>query len=250
MFVEWIDTTHGTDSLSLIDATTLESLDTVRFHSFRSMVVIFGGATHQPYDEDHDGSIGDPVGGFFTGGAANREGIFDVATNLYVQGWDVYPYNEDEVDDDLDLPFVEITNAIDRRFVGFDFDTNVGGIAIMGFSQGGGATHDLIRRLWQERNITTDFGMYLDAVEHDLPEPTLPETRNPLGLFSLLNIYQRLGPFVGNEINPDTETGFLEEYNVTTDPGWNNSLNHHLIDDDLQVRQAIRIRLQEHLRSR
>ena len=43
----------------------------------------------------------------------------------------------------------------------------------------------------------------------------LPETRYPLGLFSLLNIYQRLGPFVGNEINPDTETGFLEQIEMS-----------------------------------
>ncbi|MCI0563218.1 MAG: hypothetical protein MN733_32475, partial [Nitrososphaera sp.] len=90
LFVEWIDSNHGTDTLSLVDPATMNTLDTIRLHSFRSLVVVFGGRGQNPNDTDKDGSIGDPR----PGGPLNREGIFDVAQVLYDGGWDVMAFDE------------------------------------------------------------------------------------------------------------------------------------------------------------
>ena len=44
VFVEWAAASgHGTDIITLVDATTLAAIDSVRFHSFRSVIVMFGG---------------------------------------------------------------------------------------------------------------------------------------------------------------------------------------------------------------
>ena len=59
-------------------------------------------------------------------------------------------------------------------------------------------------------------------------------------------------PFVGDYIpegqnEPNT---IIEEHNTTEDGGWNNDLNHRSIDDDIQVKQLIRTRLQQVLINR
>jgi hypothetical protein len=177
VFVEWAPSTHGTALLTLIDQATQTPLDTVRFHSFRSMVVVFGGNGQNPQDTDGDGNIGDPVEG-----GPNREGMFDTASELYVTGWDVYAYNEEV---DLVIPYAEVINAVDRRNVRPDLQNfQGGGIGIMGYSQGGGATNDLIELLTTndpEGDFLVMFAGYLDAVDRDPipPNDPLPETDWP-----------------------------------------------------------------------
>jgi hypothetical protein len=237
VFVEWVDSNHGTDSITLFDQATMTPIDTVRFHSFRSMVVIFGGNTQNPHDTDHDGSIGDPI----KGEPGNREGIFDVAQNMYNTGWDVYAYDEEV---DQDFPFNEVVNGVQRRFIDTTGETG-GGISIMGYSQGGGATHDLIERLTNEQGIITTYGVYLDSVVHvgDAPQTDWPDVT-----FYMLNIYQTLpgilnfhgGDIDDNEVLPG---GFLEEHNVTEEAGWDHSLYHKILDDNVMVKNLIHTRL-------
>jgi hypothetical protein len=68
----------------------------------------------------------------------------------------------------------------------------------------------------------------------------------------LCNCRPQANPPRGGDINDEDviPPAIIEEINVTTDAGWDHSLNHYFIDDDLQVRQAIRIRVEDHLRSR
>ena len=241
VFVEWRGSTHCFANLSLVKPATGQTIETVRFHSFRSIIVAFGGFTQDPIDSDGDGSIGDPVSG-----GPNREGIFDIAQGFYDTGWDVLAFDENEVDNPADIPFREIRSAVQQRFVLPEFG---GGVAIMGYSQGGGATQLLIERLWDEEDIITDFGVYLDAVDHD---GAFAENDWPDVAFYLLSIYQenstlRGGDIDNNEVIPGA---FLEEINTTTRPGWNNNLNHTQIDDDPQVQQLIRTRLPQRLPNR
>jgi hypothetical protein len=127
----------------------------------------------------------------------------------------------------------------------------------LAYSHGGGATHDLIQELYNDDNdgdgdldeIITDVGVFLDAVdqfggaaENDWPNIAL----------YLLNFYQQNSLFRGGDIDDnDVLAGAtLEEVNTTTDPGWNNALDHFNIDDDPQVQQLIRTRLQQRLMNR
>jgi hypothetical protein len=251
VFVEWVDSDHGTDTLTLIDQANQTPLDTLRFHSFRSMVVIFGGNGQNPQDTDDDGKLGDPVNG-----GPNREGIFDFASELYVTGWDVYAYNEEV---DINIPYNEIVNAVDRRFVRPDLEFfQGGGISIMGHSQGGGTAHDLIEMLSSndpEQDLFTMLAVYWDAVENMPLQPTddipLPEQDWPEHTLYLLNIYQQTplnwqgGPMEEEDI--ETLGATLEDINVTTQGGWDNSLDHKRIDEDLQVKQRVKNRLEQRL---
>lgn len=236
VLVEWLDNQHGFDNLSLVDPATSTTLDTVRFHSFRSIIVAFGGDGQNPADTDGDGSIGDPIQG-----GPNREGIFDIAQNMYNEGWDVLAFNEKDETLGVDIPYTEILNAREDRFVERH--------AVIGYSHGGGATHDLIQELYADLDRITDVGVFLDAVdqfginaENDWPDVTV----------YLLNIYQDNTALSGDDID-DSEVlpgAMLEEINTTTDPAWNNTLDHFSIDDDPQVQQLIRTRLQQRLINR
>jgi hypothetical protein len=140
VFVEWIGSGHGTDTLSLIDVATSTTKDVIRFHTFRSLVVVFGGRSQDPHDTDGDGSIGDPVGG----SATNREGIFDLAQTLYDTGWDVMAFGSTDtnIDNVVSVAETEIKSAYDYRLL--DPFQGGAGFSILGYSWGGGATHDLI----------------------------------------------------------------------------------------------------------
>jgi hypothetical protein len=88
------------------------------------------------------------------------------------------------------------------------------------------------------------LSVYLDAVCHDFPLG-FAETDWPEAVWFLLNIYEENSILNGGDID-DSEVwagAILEEANTTTDPGWNASLDHFSIDDDLQVQQLITTRL-------
>jgi hypothetical protein len=237
IFVEWAAAEHGTDILGLVDALSFATLDSIRFHTFRSLVIVFGGNGQNPMDTDGDGSIGDPVRGSTT----NREGIFDLAQGLYDTGWDVLAFDEEDVDASEDVPFTEAKNAA-QRLVSPEFG---GGLSVMGYSQGGGATHDLIERLTEEdENFITIYGVYLDAVDHD---SLFAENDWPDVAFYLLSFYETNSSLNGGDVDDEEVLAgaTLEEINTTTDSGWNHSLDHYLIDDNLQVHQRILLRLNQ-----
>jgi len=99
VWVEWTSTTHGIADVNLFEVGNPAVIDIIRFHSFESLIVIFGGNTQNPADTNGDGSIGDAVAG-----PGNREGIFDTAQILYDNGWDVLAFDEEDVDAGEVLP--------------------------------------------------------------------------------------------------------------------------------------------------
>ena len=242
VFVEWAIPEHGTDILSLEDAATFAVLDSVRFHTFTSVVAVFGGRTQNPMDTDGDGSIGDPVGG-----GPNREGIFDLAQNLRDTGWNVLAFDSTNSDTNtvIDVAYNEIVNEISYQNVGNPVETG-GGVAIMGYSWGGGAAHDLIERLWNDFDYIVLYGVHLDAVVHGSFLAT-PETDWPNEAFYLLNIYQSNAFLHGAAIDPNDVTpgATLEDIDTTTAPGFPGNLNHSTIDDDPQVQARILLRLNQ-----
>lgn len=229
VWVEWVAGQHGYANLSLVNGLTGETYDTVRFHSFRSMIIAFGGSGQNPDDTDGDGSIGD-----VTGPGNNREGIFDIAQAMYNTGWDVLAFDEEDLDAEGDVPFTEAVNAERQRFVeahGF-----------IGYSQGGGAVHDLIERLYSDEDIITRIGVYLDAVRFN---GRFAETDWPDAVLHLLNIYSLAVEPIdlgGDAVDPSgvIPPATLEEYDVTNVAG---GLDHFSIDDDPSVQATIRQRL-------
>jgi len=242
VFVEWASPEHGTDILSLLNGTIFAVLDSVRFHSFRSIVTIFGGKGQDSRDTDGDGSIDDSRGG------NNREGIFQVAQELYNTGWDVLAFSvpdaEPPIDQVIGVAYDEIVNAITYRAVGNPFDFG-GGVAVMGYSWGGGAANVLIERLWDDFDYNVIYGVYLDAVVYGSELPPIAMNFWPEGLFYLLNIYQENVPLGGEPVDPnDVPAGSqLEDIDTTTAPGFPGNLFHATIDDDPQVQARIRLRL-------
>ena len=242
VFVEWANPEHGTDILSLEDAATFAVLDSVRFRTFTSLVAVFGGRAQNPLDTDGDGSIGDPVRGIPFG---NREGIFDHAQNLRDTGWNVLAFDSTNPNTNtvMDVAYNEIVNEVTYQLVG-DPVTYGGGVAIMGYSWGGGAAHDLIERLWNNLDYITLYGVYLDAVVHG---GVFAQNDWPNETFYLLNIYQQNNPLGGDPIDPNDVTpgATLEDINTTTAPGFPGNLGHSSIDDNLQVQQRILLRLNQ-----
>jgi len=240
VFVEWGALQHGTDILSLVDATTFAVLDSVRFHTFTSAVVMFGGKGHNEADKDGDGNIGDAVGGVLVGN--NREGDFDVAQRLRDSGWNVLAYASPEVNTNtvIQPAYDEIVNEVTYQLIGDPFNYG-GGVSVMGYSWGGGAAHDLIEKLWFDFDYNVVYGVFLDAVQHPTKAPPIPETDWPEGVFYLLNIYQTNTVPDGAKIDPnDVPPGaMLEDIDTKTAPGYPGNLVHQLIDDNPQVQNKI-----------
>lgn len=225
VWVEWIGANHGFATVSLVDQATSTTLDSIRYHTFRTLWIVCGGNGQNPVDTDGDGSIGD-----FVGGGPNREGIFDVAQNSYNTGWNVLPFDEEDVDAFADVPYTVITQAVDWGQVDW--------FGIMGYSQGGGATHVLIERTFDDGYVPA-MGVWVDAVDHD---GALEENDWPSEVLYLLNIFEDNdllldgGPVTNaDERFPGTE---YEEVDVT-----NLGLNHTSIDDSPFVHNLIRIRI-------
>jgi hypothetical protein len=245
VWVEWKVLTHGTAALTLQNADTFQNLDAVRFHSFQSLIIAFGGDGQDPNDTDFDGSIGDP-----TGPGGNREGIFDIAQDMYNTGWDVLAFDEENLNAPEQVPWTEAVIAHEERLVE---------LGIIGYSHGGGAVHNLIEKLWFDDfygngdpdRIVTRIGVYLDAVVHGAGGP---EDRWPFIVFHLMNFYQTVSTLHGAHVD-DTEAKQLgatvDNYPVSDEgspfpPG----LHHLSIDDDPFVQQLIRNGLEDLLINR
>ncbi|MFM9964581.1 MAG: hypothetical protein ACKV2Q_25540 [Planctomycetaceae bacterium] len=171
MWVEWAGEAHSDNSpLTLRPVAGSPAglpQDVVRFHTFTSIVVALGG------------EFEDPI--------ANRgQGTFQTAIALYEGGYDVYMHDEDDVNGQgFGAVYDEIVTAIRAR--------GVGGVAVFGYSHGGGSTFDLVNRLVLDRDagrivaFTIPFSAYVDAVTTG---SVTQENRRPPSMYHA-NYYQR-----------------------------------------------------------
>lgn len=203
----WVEKTkEGNSTISLIsrvdEVDTL--IDALTFKPFSSIVVVLGGEDQNPSDP-----------------ADSNHGVFDLAIQLYKRGYDVHMYNEDVVDSKGEgEAYNEIVNAIKERKV-----TN---IAIIGYSHGGGSTHDLAEELVNTRQsiglFNIAFTAYIDAIQNSAFYDMTAETRFPPGSLYHLNFFH-----TGDHI---LEGGFVQgaSYNERK-----NNCNHFQIDDDPDI---------------
>lgn len=224
LWVEWAAVDHGIASLSLEPLAAGYAMDELRFHIFRSIVMALGG-------EDQVPSV--PVD--------PNHGTFVVAVALYQQGYDAHIHDEDDVAADGSGPaYNELVAAISQR--------RVSGVAVFGYSHGGGSTYDLSDRLDNNRAGIGVFEIavtsYVDGVENDSDFDVQQELRRPPSTAYHANHYQ-VGSFSdffldgGPVPNSDPTPSGL---NVETTP-WGAGATHFLVDDYAQVRGFIETNL-------
>jgi hypothetical protein len=194
--------------------------DTVHFYPFSGIVIALGGLGQVPTDP-----------------ADNNHGTFQLAIELYGQGYDVHMFDEDSVSTDgSGLAYDEVVSAVQNR--------GINQVAIYGYSYGGGSTYDLAERLDNNQaaiglhNLV--FTAYIDSVEND--SLGLQETRRPLGSQFHVNYYQGGSLFEdgGLDGGPTDPPGADFELNVD-DPTPTHT--HYTIDDDSVVLNGIATRL-------
>jgi hypothetical protein len=194
--------------------------DKVHFYSFENVVIAIGGENQDPTDPPDAG-----------------HGTFAIATNLYMHGYDVHMFNEDGL---YGVIHTEVSNAIVRR--------GVSNVAIIGYSHGGGATHDLAETLAGENlgSWQLSFTAYIDAVA----EPAAGiEDQRPTNSVYHVNYYQTPHTFEdlwlggGPMQNPP---GANVEVNVSG-TGWGTNLTHFTIDDAQNVKDGVYNELINHV---
>ena len=145
--------------------TTAISYDKIKFYPFTSVVIVMGGEDQSPTDPPQAG-----------------EGTFVIGRNLYLDGYDVHMFDEDELYGNVQN---EAENAVKER--------DVGEIAIFGYSHGGGGTYILANYLNNNRatigTFTISFTAYTDAVQDSFPYFP-PEDRRPPSTNYLINYYE------------------------------------------------------------
>jgi hypothetical protein len=193
--------------------------DTVRFRPFTSVVIALGGEGQVPADPPLE---------------PTNHGTFQLAITLVQKGYDVHMYDEDVVPaNGAGAAFNEVASAVRNRAVS--------GVAIFGYSHGGGSTNDLSRKLDAERatigSFTIDLTAYVDGIDNDSDFDIDPETALPPSTGYHANWYEHPGcgflqlcgaPVPGANLN----------VNVTAQP-WGSSLTHFTIDDAPEVLQAL-----------
>jgi len=202
------------------DTDEVYASDSIRFYTFTSAVIVLSG----------EGRFGAPF----------LHGTTEIARLLHTQGYDAYLFNEEVVGHDgSGPPYFEVISAVEERAVDK--------VAIVGYSHGGGSTHDLAERLQIQppnKPFTIPFTGYIDAIEQGdsamtKDVRTTPETRLPPGTLFHINLWQPvpwqtpLGPVNGAPV-----PGSAIDINVNAAPpgGWGLLLDHGTIDNDPQVR--------------
>ena len=124
----------------------------------------------------------------------------------------------------------EVVSAIQNR--------DVTGVAIYGYSHGGGSTADLAQRLNANRAsigvFSIDFTAYMDGIENDSDIDITPESQLPPSTGYHANYYERAGGFLQGTTVP----GANLNVNVTLTP-WGSGLTHFTVDDAPEVLQGI-----------
>jgi len=223
VWVEWVGLGHGEAGLSLKPAFTSRwtlPQDSVLFHTFQSVVVALGGEDQVPSD---------PLDA--------SHGMFQIATQLYGEGYDVHMHDEEDVDAaGAGVVYDEVVNAVQNR--------GVTQVAIFGYSHGGGSTFHLADRLSANRSaigsFTIPYTAYVDGVADDYELQMSAETRRPpLSLWhdnffqrgSFSDLWLDGGPILGN---PGADYEVDVESTV-----WGAGATHFTVDDLPEVKTAI-----------
>jgi len=221
----WIENPNGgVADLELVAKDSLGndvSADKVHFYPFTSVVIALGGETQDP-----------PT----TLEIDANYGTFQIAIDLYQQGYDVHMYNENVVEDEVNggAAFAEVTNAVDNR--------NVTQVAIFGYSHGGGSTYDLAVNL-NTNGYGVTYAAYVDAVAQPSLNPAQENRRPPPGTAFLVNYYQENGPFT---LGGGPVPGANFELDVTRTL-WGADLEHDDIDDNPNVMNGVMGQLTGHI---
>ena len=196
--------------------------DKVHFYPFSSIITVFGGRTQVPNDPPD----------------AN-EGVFLVALDLYTNGFDVHAYDEKTLaTDGSGIAYTEVTNAIATR--------GVSSVGVFGYSYGGDATHDLSRRLDENRAkigaFTIAYSAYVDAIARPF---WASQTGRPQGAVYHANYYQTRDTPHGGPTDPP---GANLSVNVQTN--WDPLVTHahglsdpppdHSIDNNANVMSGLK----------
>lgn len=196
--------------------------DKVHFYPFTSIVIALGGEDQSPTDP-----------------ANANHGVFQLATNLYQQGYDVHMYDEDNVDyDGAGATYNEVVNAIQHR--------SVTQVAVFGYSHGGGSTYLLANLLNTNRDtigtFTIPFTAYIDGVEDTFMGDMNQEHRRPPSSGYHVNYYQE----------GSAADGWLDGGPIDNPPGADFEVDvdnptptetHFTVDDETTVLNGIETRL-------
>lgn len=229
-YIEWVDPNTNTATLELgvreVGGAEVCVVDTIALYRFRSIVIALGGEGHVPADP-----VNDP----------GNHGTFQLAIDLYKQGYNVFMFDEDGVVNDGSGPVYDIAVVAVLNHA-------VTEIAIFGYSHGGGSTYLLADRLTTvfaptlpPGAFSIPFTSYVDAVEEN---GLGAETRFPTGSAYLLNYYQQGefplwlngGPVTA--VPPGVVAPPPTGLDVETTP-WGAGATHGNIDDLPQVVNAI-----------
>ncbi len=222
-FIEWVDPNTNAATLEFgvreVGGAEVCVLDTIALYRFRSIVIALGGEGQDPTDP------ADP-----------NYGTFQLAIDLYQNGYNVRMYNDDAVDiNGAGVAYNEVEFAVQSRAI-----TEV---AIFGYSHGGGSTHDLAERLRDFPPpggvFAIPFTAYIDAVTQ---ASTSQENRRPPLTAYHVNYYQANGPLElggGPVTNSNPPPSGLD---VATTP-WGANATHTTIDDLPQVLSGIESQL-------
>ena len=205
--------------------------DKVHFYPFTSIVVVLGGEDQSPTD---------PVTPALPD--TSHPGAFELGLGLYLGGYDVHMYDEDNVGYNGEgTTYNEVVGAILYR--------EVSQVAIFGYSHGGGSTFHLADRLNNNRGVigtfTIPFTAYIDAVEDNYGGDMDQEQRRPPSSLFHVNYYQEghLGEdygFDGGPIIPSMTPTNGVEVNVDQPTP---TETHFTIDDDATVLNGVETRL-------
>lgn len=245
LYVEWHSTSHGTEIVELKNKDTGVSIDQLRFHTFKSIVVGLSGFTGDaPEDPRDDLEL------------IKLSGMYDLATKVYERGYDVYYYNENEVKsgpDDLTSPtgtgaaFNEVLAA--HQGNGTNFQRFVTQVGLFGHSRGGGSVRDLAWRInGSVPGLTIEYTAYVDAIKNG---GATAERRFPTGSKFHDNYYQKLldgfpdGDKTTLEVPP---SAWVNNVDVNKDRNWKDpkggKVNHKEIDDLEELHEEVKTHME------
>ena len=179
VFVEWAGSGHGTADLTVQACHDGAALDTLKFHTFHSIVVGLGGLFEEGIYND-DGSID----------AGTGKAAFD----LYKEGYDTFWYTHGNYE-----------SARDEIITGLT-DRGVQNVVMWGYSLGGNRLRDVAQSIVSAGyGSSIKYTAYVDAIDFVLLAPWA-ERQKPPGSPKHDSFYQRIDPEIrGNSTVEDLE---------------------------------------------
>jgi len=185
IWVEWADADHGTSDLKWIarrvSDEAIACLDKVHFYTFHSVVIVLGGEESPAGFKSLGYSAPDDP-------APAGHGVFQSAIDLFRDGYNVYMFGENSVNDGGDgIVYDTVVQAIQAH--------KIEEVAICGYSHGGGSTCDLADKLTFNagpigRGFSIEFTAYIDALQNDSDWDLNAEAVKPPGSAHHANYYQ------------------------------------------------------------